>query len=158
MMLVGESNCAKSFMVELISSLFPDTFSNPVSSTSSWLGVDSAPIILLNDFRWKPFSAKGGIIEWDAFLWLLEGAEVNLPAPMNTYTKHIKVTTDTPILATSLQEIRFFKHDPDEPQSSRHAIENEMMESRWKVFQLKHKFCETEKIVDIPKCGSCFAK
>ena len=156
--LVGESNCAKTFLLEPIATLFPDTFSSPASSTFSWLGVDSAPIILLNDFRWKPLTMKGGIIEWDAFLRLLEGAEVNLPAPMNSCSKHIKIIHDIPIFATSLQEVRFFKRDPDEPQTSRHAIENEMMESRWNVFNLKYKFSKEEKIIDIPKCGSCFSK
>lgn len=157
MLLVGPSNCGKTFLVEPVCAVLKGTFANPPSSVFSWIGVESAPAIWLNDFRWAP-RGKGGCIGWDDFLRLLEGGEVNLPAPMNAFSKHIKITSDLPIIATSLDEIRYWKNDPDESQTSRHVIENEMMESRWKVFRLSYRFTEEEKIKDIPKCGRCFSE
>ena len=155
-LLVAERDCAKSFLVDPIATVFPETFSNPASSAFSWIGVDTAQAILLNDFRWKPMSHKGGIIEWDAFLRLLEGAEVNLPAPMNSHAKHIKLTTDILIIATSSHNIRFYFNTPEEIQTRRHKIENEGMEVRWKIFHLTYQFSEKEKITDIPKCPHFF--
>ena len=156
--LVGEHDCAKTFLLDPLTTVFPHTFSNPASSGFSWLGVDTAQTILLNDFRWKPLSIKGGVIEWDTFLRMLEGAETNLPAPMNAFSKHICLSSDIPIFATSSSEVKFYINHPDEPQNKRHATENGMMESRWKVFNLYYEFKESEKVLDIPKCGHCFAE
>ena len=156
--LVGEHDCAKTFLIDPLPTVFPHSFSNPASSGFSWLGVDTAQAILLNDFRWKPLSLKGGVIEWDTFLRMLEGAETNLPAPMNSFTKHIRLTSDIPIIATSSGEVKFYINHPDEPQSHRHATENGMTESRWKVFHLRHQFKEEDKVKDVPKCGHCFSQ
>ena len=156
-MLVGPTNCGKTFLVEPIIMLLDNVFANPPSSLFSWLGVENADVVFLNDFRWAP-PKHGGCIELDALLRLLEGANVTLPAPMNSYTKHTRVTTDIQIIATSSMVIRYWKADPDEPQTDRHKLENEMIESRWKVFKFRSQISKRKNISDIPQCINCFAK
>lgn len=102
-------------------------------------------------FRWAP-PRKGGCIEWDAFLRLLEGDETNLSAPMNSYSKHIKITSDIPFFATSIAQFRWWKNESEEPQIDHHKKENEMMRSRWHVIELAYVFKEEDKIKDVPKC------
>ena len=105
-MLVGPTNCGKTFFVDPIIMLLDNVFANAPSSLFSWLGVENPDAVFLNDFRWAP-PKHGGCIELDDFLQLLEGRNVTLPAPMNSYTKHTRVTTDIPIIATSSMVIRY---------------------------------------------------
>ena len=77
---------------------------------------------------------------------------------MNAFTKHIRVVRDTPIFATSLAMLRWWNINPDENITARHKKENDMMESRWRHFELTYKFKEEEKVTDIPKCSKCFAE
>ena len=73
-----------------------NTFCNPATGTFTWVGVEEAEIILLNDFRWKP-----SIIAWADMLQLLEGDIVHLPAPKN-FSKHdIELSKDTPVFDPS---------------------------------------------------------
>ena len=87
----------------------------------------------------------------------MEGGETNLPAAMNTFCKHIKLTTDIPVFATSSNVLKWHKNDPDEAESDRHKWENDMMASRWRHFELTYQFAGGEMITNIPKCGSCFS-
>ena len=49
--LVGESNYAKTFLVQPFSIVFARTFNTPSSSTTfSWLDADTAQVIMLNDY------------------------------------------------------------------------------------------------------------
>ena len=64
----------------------------PAASSFSWIGVDDCCVIFLNDYRWNTKRFEGNI-EWGEFLRLLEGAGCDLPALMNTHTKHVKIKT-----------------------------------------------------------------
>ena len=157
--LAGEKNCAKTFLLEPLTLVFGEQcFHTPPSSTFGWMGVDKSLVIYLNDYRWKPENKKGNI-SWDELLRLLEGHHCTLPAPMNSCSDHIKLTAgnDIPIFCTGRSIPRFFKNDENEPQTKEHDTENRMMEERWKVFSLTYTFNE-EKKVDIPPCGYCFCK
>lgn len=158
-MLVGERNCAKTFLLDPLALVYKHTFHTPASSQFGWIGVENAQVIFLNDFRWVPVNLKGGTIAWDAMLRLLEGAETNLPAPMNSCADHIKLgrDNDIPVFATSRDVLRFYKVDMNEPQTAEHATENRMMDERWKVFKLHHVF-EEEKKIFLDPCGFCFGK
>lgn len=154
--LVGESNCAKTFLVQPLSIVFTRTFNTPPSSTFGWLDADTAQIILLNDYRWKP-TDHGGDIAWDAFLRLLEGGDCKLPAPMNSRASHISLPreNDVPIFCTSGDTVKFWKKDLNEPQTDEHRRENKMMDERWRVIRLQHVFDEDDK-VECPPCAWCF--
>ncbi len=160
--LYGERNCAKTFLLEPLTYVFKNTFHTPPASAFGWLGVEDAQVIYLNDFRWKPSEGKkGGSISWDALLRLLEGHHCSLPAPMNSRSEHIKLpaTNDVPVFCTSRAVPRFWKENENEPQTPIHVTENKMMDERWfgKGIHLTHVFEEDQK-VDTPPCPFCFAK
>ena len=155
-LITGPADCGKTFILEPVCDVFPDVFQNPASSTFGWLGVKTSNLIFINDFRWSP-RRKGGYIDWADLLKLLEGAQVTLPAPMNSNTAHIGVTKCMPIFATSLEEVHYWINHPDEPLTDRHRTENEMMKSRWNVFRFFYQIKKEDK-VNVPKCATCFAK
>lgn len=74
MYIIGPGNSGKTFLLKPLLLIYPETFSNPASSTFSWIGADEASIIMLNDYRWNN-KKNGGNIEWGVFLNLLEGLE-----------------------------------------------------------------------------------
>lgn len=161
-LITGPSNCGKTFLLEPLRTVFVHTFHTPASSVFGWLGVENAQVIYLNDFRWhNPVTQKAGIVTWDAFLRLLEGAQCDLPAPMNHCSDHIRLTPkhDMPILCTSDDVIRFYVRDLNEPQTPKHVKENRMMSERWinPVLELHHVFDEQDKVLCEP-CGYCFCK
>ena len=159
LLLFGESNCAKTFLLDPLSLIFVNTFHTPPSSTFGWLDADRAQVIYLNDYRWKPLDQDGDIT-WDAFLRLLEGNFCKLPAPMNSRSDHIYLAkkNDVPIFCTTSAPIKFWKKDPYEPQTPQHATENKMMKERWHApFNLTHQFEEDEK-VECEPCAWCFCK
>lgn len=161
-MIVGESNCGKTFLLEPLNEIFK-TFNTPASSMFGWLNVESCRVIYLNDFRWvNPLvHNKGGIIMWDALLRLLEGRDCKLPAPMNSCAEHIELLPqhDLPVFCTSIDVIRYYIRSPDEPQTPVHEKENKMMAVRWidPVIRFTHVFEEEDEISCVP-CGYCFAR
>ena len=158
-LLTGERNCAKTFLLEPLCEVYKDTFNSPAASQFGWLGVKKSKVIFLNDFRYVPVRIKGGNIAWDALLRLLEGAECKLPAPMNSCAEHIVLTReyDMPVFCTTRVPITFYKDDVNEPQTPEHVGENKMMVTRWKTYNLTHVFEEENKVIMDP-CGYCFSK
>ena len=157
-LILGESNCGKTFLLGPLRALFKKLFSSPPASTFAWAEAPTAQVIFLNDYRWAPLDRNGNIA-WDAFLRLLEGDVCNLPAPMNLKSEHYKIApeNDVPIFCTSGAEITFWKKDQDEAQTKRHKTENKMMAGRWHKFQLTYEFTEDQK-VDCNPCAWCFCK
>ena len=100
-LIIGPSNCAKTFLIKPLEKIF-QAFSNPAQDKYGWIGVDQAEVIVLNDLRWD-----NQLISWIDFLLLLEGELVNLPAPKNHFARDICLKSDTPIFATSKEEILF---------------------------------------------------
>ena len=101
LMIVGKTNCGKTFLLKPLLLLF-DTFSNPAADKYAWVGTDKKEVIWLNDFRWSR-----ELIEWKSFLLLLEGDQVNLPAPKNHYATDVCIDHDVPIFATSKDAIKY---------------------------------------------------
>ena len=145
LLLVGPTNCGKSFLLRLLELLFK-TFSNPASDKYAWVGADNAEVIWLNDFRWSK-----ELIEWKSLLLLLEGDRVNLPAPKNHFVKDLCIDSDVPVFATS-KEIILYRG----PYQTEDSVENDMMASRWKVFRFNHSIHEDEQ-KEIAPCARCFA-
>lgn len=141
----GEADCGKSFLFYPLKEIY-NCFSNPASSTFNWIGVENAEVIFLNDFRWEP-----AVIPWFQLLQLLEGDVVNFPAPKNHSQSNICFTRDSPIFATSADEIVSNKI------GSLMIKETKMMKKRWKVFNFTHEIPEHE-IREVKPCGICFAK
>ena len=153
----GPGDCAKTFILKPILKVLPLVFKNPANSSFAWLGAEKANMIFLNDLRWAPIEKKEGFIPWGKFLNLLEGFEVNLPAPMNHFSKNVTITKRMPIWATSDKPVFYWVNQRLEPQTPQHDHENYMMSCRWNKFAVSHQFLGKDK-VDCEDCTTCFAK
>lgn len=142
---VGPSNCGKSFLLQPLKLIY-ESFENPATCTFNWIGVDEKELIILNDFRWS-----SNLIPWEQLLQLLEGDTVNFPAPKNISAKDISLKADTPVVATSSDEISFIKSNIlNERQTT-------MMANRWKKFQFTVSMRE-EEIKECNPCKACYAR
>ena len=149
-LITGRTNCAKTFILSPLSVVFKGALCNPSSTKFAWLGADTAEVIFLNDYRWSPEQIK-----WDQLLRLLEGHLVNLPAPMNHYSRDVCIDSDVPVFATSSEPI--FYYEGNDTDKTKFAGENEQMRVRWKHFHFTYQIPVEEQIHDIPKCPSCFS-
>ena len=148
MMLIGRSNCGKTFMLKLLKCLFGErVFENPSNDKFAWVGAESADVILLQDIRYSR-----DIITWKDLLLLLEGEKVKLPAPKNHFISDVVIDSDVPIFATGKDKIVYKgAYNTDD------SRETEMMNSRWRYIEFTHVF-QKEDQKDIRPCGTCFAK
>ena len=144
LMIVGKTNCGKTFLLKPLLLLF-DTFSNSAADKYAWVGADKKEVIWLNDFRWSR-----ELIEWKSFLLLLEGDQVNLPK--NHYATDVCIDHDVSIFATSKDTIKYRG-----PYNAKNKNEDDMMASRWKVFYFTQSIPEEEQ-KDIAPCPHCFSK
>ena len=146
-MLVGPTNCAKTFMFKPLVNIFKEhVFENPANDKFAWVGAGEAKVIMLNDFRWHK-----ECISWKDLLLLLEGETVKLPAPKNLYAQDVCISGDVAIFATGKSTITF-----KGPYNAVDRVEDDMMASRWKVFNLSHQFSEAEQ-KSVEPCSRCFA-
>jgi len=146
MMIVGRSNCAKTFILKPLKLIF-NCFENPSNDKFAWVGADKADVILMQDFRYsKEF------IAWKDLLLLLEGETVKLPAPKNHFINDIVIKDDVPVFATSKSKITF-----KGPYNTEDERETEMMDSRWRIIKFNHVFQENDQ-KEIKACATCFAK
>ena len=119
---------------------------NPASGNFAWLGIESAEVVLLNDFRWK-----ASLIPWCEFLQVSEGDTVHFPTPKNQMSKDIVLEKDTPFFATSDAPLVLINN------GSIDQVNTEMMNVRWRMFKL-HKQIPRDEQRDINPCGHCFAE
>ena len=148
MMLIGPSNCAKTFMFKPLKLIFENSvFENPSNDKYAWIGAEKARLILLQDFRYSK-----EVIAWHDLLLLLEGETVKLPAPKNHFNSDIVIDTDVPIFATSKCEIVY-----KGPFNTTDERETDMMANRWNVYKFKHVFQQHHQR-EIKPCRCCFAK
>jgi hypothetical protein len=147
-MLVGPTNCAKTFLLKPLSKIFAEEFfENPANHRFGWAGVENASVIMLQDFRWSK-----ELISWKDFLLLLEGENLKLPTPRNIYKEDILVTGNISIFATGKCEITY-----KGSYNTSDNREDDMMSSRWKMFKFSHQFREEDQ-KHVQPCGHCFAK
>ena len=145
-LLIGDTNCAKSFMFAPLKVIFDERcFDNPSNDKYGWIGADKADVILLQDFRYSREQ-----IAWKDLLLLLEGETVKLPAPKNHFVNDIVIKGNVAIFATGPDRVRFKGFNNIDK-------ENRMMDSRWKVIEFKHEFEENQQI-SLKPCSRCFAE
>ena len=102
-MLVGPTNCGKSFLLYLSEIIFR-SFINRANGRYEWVGLGTCKIAYLNDFR-----LSTEIISWSDFLLLLEGQTVYFPRPKNMYATDLCISRDNhlSIFATSKFPVEF---------------------------------------------------
>ena len=128
-MLIGPTNCGKSFLLNPIELMFK-TFVNPAIDRYAWVGLDECEVAYSNDSRWTP-----EIIAWSDFLLLLEGQTVHPPQPKNQFATDICIdrTNTIPFLATSKAAFEFIGK-----YNARDEREIDMMCARWRTFQFSY--------------------
>jgi hypothetical protein len=141
----GPANCRKTFIVSPLKKIY-ECFVNPASGNFAWLGIETAEVVLLNDFRWKP-----SLIPWCEFLQVLEGDTVHFPAPKNQMSKDIVLERDTPFFATSDAPLVLINS------GSIDRVNTEMMNVRWRMFPL-HRQIPRDEQRNIAACARCFAE
>ena len=125
--MIGPSNCGKTFLLKPLTEIF-HCFPSPASGTFAWVGVEKAEVVLLNDLRWND-----NLIAWSVKPFFAED---------------VLWSQKTPIFATSSSKVR--KYDD----GVMNDIETGMMEVRWKYFHF-NKQIENPK--QIQACRKCFA-
>ena len=90
-MLVGPTNCGKSFLLDPLELIYK-TSMNPSATSYAWVGLEECEIAYLNDFRYTP-----ECIKWNDFLLLFEGQTVNLPRPRNQFSSILTISRDNTI-------------------------------------------------------------
>ena len=133
LMLTGPANCGKTFLLNPLNKIY-NTFTNPASTSFAWVGAEDAEVIFLNDFRWSP-----QIIAWHDLLLLLEGQQVNLPAPKLHFRQDVTFKGDTPIFCTTKSPLVYVRNGFIDER------ETEMMSARWQVLNLTHQLPENEQ-------------
>ena len=144
-LITGPTNCGKTFLFKPLRKMFK-TFSNPGNDKYGLVKAADCEIIFLNDFRWTK-----EIITWGDFLLLLEGEPVHIPRPRNHYRNDVCIERDSPIIATTLEKFTY-----QGSYQARSALEDEMMDSRWKTFTFFRKIPKEEQIKMLP-CPKCFS-
>ena len=153
-MLIGRANCGKTFLFEPLTRIF-HCFESPASGSFAWVGVEHKELVFLNDYRWTPAQ-----IPWANFLTFLEGATTQIPAPKTSRDKDIEFTRDVPVFATAQRKVLY---DADRPKAmgtpellNTWREEQEMMDVRWKIFELKKPIENREEIKSCPRCFAQF--
>ena len=140
----GPANTGKTFILSPLKEIYK-CFVNPARGSFAWMGVETAEVILLNDFRWHPTT-----ISWSDFLQALEGDIVHFPAPKNFCRQDIELSKDTPFFATADQPLPLIRKDTIDQTNT------EMMRVRWQHFHFWKQIPESQQLKLCP-CAHCFA-
>ena len=79
LMIIGPTNCAKSFVLMPLTKFFR-CFMSPSQESYNWVHAPEKEVIFLNDIRYDKDGEKK-VMPWNMFLNLLEGATVNISMP-----------------------------------------------------------------------------
>ena len=143
-LITGPANCGKTFILDPLRVIYK-CFVNPATCTYALMGVETAEVIIFNDFRFNPI-----IIPWADLLLLLEGQPVHLSTPKTHFAKDIVLDSDTPVFCTSKGPILYVKGGSVDDR------ESEMMRVRWRHIEFRHQI-EIEKQKCIQPCAYCFS-
>ena len=134
LIITGPTNCTEAFMLGPLKLICSESiFENPANGKYAWIGSEKSKVVLLNYFRWFK-----NLIPWHNMLLLLEGETVNLPAPKDSYSEDIVISTNVAIFAIN-------------------ASETEMMAARWTSYEFRLQFSPQEQ-KHLPPCRRCFSK
>lgn len=150
LMILGETNCAKSFMLMPLTKIF-NCFMTPSKGNYNWVSAPSKEIIFLNDLRYDQ-DGDAKVMPWSTFLNFLEGATINVSMPKNRHAEDFEWSKRQPVFATA--EHRIVRIVNNELKQG----ETNQMDQRWRFLNFKHQFLDQEVNYDIIPCGKCFAE
>ena len=151
-MIIGETNCAKSFMLMPLLHIY-DCFTSPSGSTFNFVGAHEKEVLVFNDLRYE---ANGKFdkefMPWRSFLNLLEGAPINVPMPKNHYSSDVTWTKKQPVFATSDRKIiRLMNNHINMGETSQ-------MDERWIYIRFTSQLQQSEIDYNLVHCPRCFAE
>ena len=151
-MIIGQTNCAKSFMLAPLQEIY-DCFVSPSNSTFNFnfVGALEKEVLFFNDLRYKANGVGDKeFMPWSQLLNLLEGAPMNIAMPKSHYTQDAQWRKRPPIFATSDERItRIMNGRLDKGETAQ-------MEQRWTYIQFNYSYTGRCNYRLIP-CGKCFA-
>lgn len=136
LLITGNVNCGKKFLLNPLTVIY-DILCNPGTGSFTWVGVDKAECIFLNDFWWC-----SQLLPWDDLLLMLEGHVVHLP--------DISLVGHTQICCTGKSPHIFIKNGVID------HVETDMMAARWLHTRLHHQIPQDQQR-EIPQCAKCFS-
>lgn len=150
LMIVGPTNCAKSFMLMPLTLIYK-TFMSPSEGTYNWVSAPEQEIVFLNDIRYEEDGDKK-VMEWRIFLNLLEGAPVNISMPKNFFAEDFLWKKRQAIFATAEHPIMRIKNGKVD------ASESAQMAQRWTILRFTHQYLFEDVNHNLIPCQKCFAE
>ena len=150
-MIVGSTNCAKSFMFLPLEEIF-DVFETPSKSSFNFVGALDKEVLFFNDMRYRGNGVGDKeFMPWSQLLNLLEGAAMNIAMPKNHFAQDVQWKKRPPIFATSEYRItRIMNGQMD-------VGETAQMDQRWVYIDFKYDFSGRCNY-DLVPCARCFAR
>lgn len=151
LMVVGPTNCAKSFLLKPLLQIY-DTFTSPSESKFNLVNAIDKEVMFWNDIRYLPNGVGDQkFMAWQHFLNFLEGLPFNVAMPKNVYGEDRVWSKLQPVFATSDQPItRIMGGKIDVGETSQ-------MDKRWNYVHLHHQFDEESVDHSLVSCARCFA-
>lgn len=140
-MVIGESDCAKSFLLEPLSLIYA-TFNKPGKNTSF-------PLEKLPQYElvlWNEFTFDKSLMSWEDLLNWMDGKGFEIAVKGSVNIKHIPTA---PFFATASKRLQHPERDD---------AQQEMMANRVFYLKLTTPFGRDEVDRSLKPCPSCFAK
>jgi len=152
LMINGETNCAKTFMLLPLTKIY-DCFMTPSKGNYNWVSAPDKEIIFLNDLRYDKHG-DDRVMPWSIFLNFLEGATINVSMPKNFNSEDLEWSKRQPVFATAEKPIVRIVN------GEFNAGETAQMNQRWMFLRFGYQFSKEKNNIDydITPCGACFAK
>ena len=142
LLLVGETNRAKSFLIDPVELVY-NCFTPPDTGSHQLADIAGSEVLFLNDFEWD-----AALMPWSTAKNLFEGKDVKIAVPkVEKGAKNYMFTDDAPILGTA----------PGPVEHPKKAKETSQMDSRVRYVLLTHFFDPTT-CPEIKPCKKCWAQ
>lgn len=148
LMIIGGTNCAKTFMVMPLVDIY-DTFCSPAKGSFNWVGADKKELLLLNDIRYGK-DGESKVMAWQELLNLLDGSPLAIDQPKCHFAANAEWRTLQPIIATSDGPIERIM-----PDGRKDTGETNQMVERWVRLDFAYKFNSPD--YSLLRCARCFA-
>ena len=145
--LVGDTDCAKSFLFKGLRDLF-EVYERPEGGSHQLLDLLGAEVVFLNDFEYDADAPKW--MPWQYFKDFLEGSEVKVAVPKQNGTNQ-KFKGTAPVFLTACEEIVLKKYGKEVTK------ETEQMRKRILYFKLFHQIPEDQRQEVLRVCPHCTA-
>jgi hypothetical protein len=146
--LVGDTDCAKSFLFKGLRGLF-EVYERPEGGSHQLHDLLGAEVVFLNDFEYDADAPKW--MPWQYFKDFLEGSEVKVAVPKQSGSNQMFKGT-APVFLTASQEIVLKKYGKEVTR------ETDQMRKRIRYFKLSYQVPEDQRQEVVKVCSHCSAR